>query len=300
MPKYKNLITLILSVLLFVFILLLVVNIAFKNNIFNVSWYKNTSSIKGINKEVKDKVEEKLKLVTLESNFPKELYQGIVTDDMINNNIDKILEENVKALKGEDYNKDVVNVDDILNVYNQRIDDYIKSKNVVVDDVATRVLNDIKFKAKVEVEIAASSTNFWVFLENHKTSFVLDMISNMSFLSNSGITILCIIIILLLTLGMLILNLKDMHTFFKYTGMAIFISGVLPFSLGFSGNLSKISKNIMFMGSSANKLLTELVNSVFNLLFNMGLALVILGTIFVLLSSLFNLRRSRSSLRNNA
>ncbi len=294
MLKHDKIFSLILSLILTISIMTLIFNISLKQNVFNVAWYKTTASNKGLNKEIKDKVEEKLMLVTIESAFPEDLYQNIVTEDIVNNTIDKILEENVKALSRESYNKDVLNADNILNAYNKRIDDYIELRNVIMDDDAQRVIADIKLKARTEVLAAFSSINFWTFLENHKNSSALNLLLSSSVLSGTSITMISIVMIFLSTILIFVINKNQLSFFFKYVGLAFFIGGVIPFSLGVGGNLSKISYNILFMGRNANKLLTELINSVFDVLTLYGIVFVIMGTLGVIISSTVSVRRSRS------
>lgn len=296
MLKNNKVISLILSVLLIISMISLILNITLKQNVFNEAWYKDTAKREGLNKEIKDKVEEKLKLVTTESNFPETLYQNIVTDEMIDSNVDKILEENVKVLNKQEYNQNIVNVNDIINAYNQRIDEYVASRNAVMDEDAINVINTIKSKAQKEVTDAIYSINFWTFIENHKDSTALNMLLNVSAFSSLTIMIISIIGIMLTTLGLFFINSNDLTAFLKYVGTALFIGGAVPFSIGLGGNLSNIARNISFMGFAANKLLTLLINSIFSSLTVFGLIIIVMGTIAIIISTLKVSRRVRSSL----
>ena len=291
-----KLISLILSIVLSISIIALIFNITLKQNIFDESYHKNIVKKEGLNKEIKDRVEEKLKLVTVESNCPETLYQNIVVDDMIDINVDKIVEENIKAINKQDYNKDVVNVDDLLNAYNQRIDDYIQSRNVEMDDDAIIVINYVKLRAKEEVLAAISSINFWTFLENHENSTILNLFLSTSAFTNIRFVMVSLLIILLTIIGIFILNSNKLTLFFKYIGIALFIGGAVPFSVGLGGNLSNISKSILFMGTAANKLLTALIDSAFSFLTVSGLIVLAIGILAVIVSALTVPRRVRSSL----
>lgn len=296
MLNNKNIINFVLSIILGIFVLLFVVNTVFRQNIFNVSWYKKAVS-SSIKKEIKDKIEEKLKLITLESSFPEELYKDIIKDEMIDINIDSILQENVKALRGQEYNKDVINVDSMLVAYYQRIDEYIQimhdTMKVEINDDAIRAIDNIKLRAKNETINVISNLNFWVFLENNNNSRVLRLISGMSFLAGTNITILCIIAIVVIILGMLFINASEISIFFKFFGTALFLAGIFPFSFGLSGNLSKIANNILFASNYTNKLLGLLMNSVFEFLIMFGIVLILIGSIGIFVSSVTSIRRTR-------
>lgn len=288
MVAFKKLISVCLSIALSISIIVLIFNIVLKENVFNESWYKNTASELGLYKEIKDKVEENLKYVTTDSNITDNdsIYQNIVTDEYINNEVDKILDENFKAINNESYNKDVINVDDIINVYNKRIYDYFVSRNVIMDDAANEVIGTIKLEAQNEVTTAISSINFWTFLEAHKNSSTLNLFFNLSVLSNANVTTFCYIVMVITMLGILIFNLSHLSSFLNFAGIAIFIGGAIPFSIGYGGSLSKISDNILFMGSTANELLTELVNSCFKILTIYGGVFVIIGALCAIASSI--------------
>jgi|GEM_PF-5710344 len=297
MQKYVKIISLILSIVLSVSIMALIINIILKQNVFNEAYHKNLVNKEGLYKEIEDRVEEKLKLITTASNFPETLYQNIVTDDMINVNVDKILEENIKALNNQDYDQNVINIDDLLNTYYKRIDDYIASRNVIMNDSAIIVINDIKLRARVEVLGAISSINFWTFLENHKDSKYLNLLLRaLQFLDTN--TVMLSIVILTMIVGLFALNLKRLMFFFKYAGVALFIGGAIPFCIGLGGNLSDISNKILFMGTFANKLLCALIDSVFNFLTVSGIILIIVGVLAIIVSALTSLRRVSRSLRS--
>lgn len=255
MNKFKSVISFILCLIIMLMLFVLQASVFTHKMLFESDYYLSKYENMGLYDYVVKTVESDGKNAAHVTNLPSSLFENLITKEWVKDQFVKGTNQNVQYMLYKSNSLATVDSKAFTESFNIKLDNYIKSNNIVRD-------------SQVDSEIKNVKNNVKGIIDNETTFIGLSTFSNMGSFQSlrhylnilySSLAYLIVGIIIFIVM-LLLINLKNISKFLYWTGSAVtagglfvFIPSLIAYLSGFMNNIAISMKTIKLIAVSIIK-----------------------------------------------
>lgn len=295
MKLFKNFISLIVAVLLFLSLLAAQYSYALKKDIFNEKFYVSTFDknklYDSLNKSIEDKLSDSLK----DSKIPTELLSDIITSEWVETQCKTTASSIIDILSGKSKTLKYIDTQTLVNKFDDNVQKSLKAKNI--PDATIKRETERMNKVFIEKLQVLPFSEHWN--SSEKDKLLKDLVKagtyasklNIIFLGSLSASVLLLIVLIFLRRG--IISKKTWISYvFILNGLFVAVSSFIVSNTQISDSIVSNSVNIPSTSVLSVKPMLPMLTALFNKPFSnaeiYGAVLALIGIIIFSLFSLFD------------
>lgn len=287
MKQMKFVLNFLVSLVLMLTLVALQFSLFTRMKLLNPDFYSSVFQKNNLYSYTRQNTENKLLNLGRVVNLPNDIFQGIITDEWVKQQIDDAANQTVQYMTYRSNKLPIADVKPLTDKFNLNLDNYIKSSNLKVDKTVEKELAKIKSDAGSIIKNETTIVNLSMI---EKSSSFQSARKLLYYIYNSTLAIAAAILVLVFLL--FLLNNKSNLSFMNWTGYSLISSGLLVLIISLIGLLSKFINTIAIGDTVLKNIVITIFNS--SLYF-----LIVISTIYIIIGVIFNFSIFKASNKQN-
>lgn len=278
MKKYRNFISFIISFLLMIMVIASILVVFLKDTLLNDEYYIRVLDKQNVSRSVYDEIKKQLEYPLLANNIPRDLLDGVISEQEVRNEIEDIVVDICEYFRGDKKSVEKFNAEKYKNRCSEALNKYLTDKKIdlteeskkdlaaIIDDSAEVVSTEIEwmnYSKLCSTNAVSSIRDKIIFLDDRSIIYALGVLQ-----------VACIVLLFLMWK-----NRK--HRACAWLGYSLISAGLMLFIVFFSGYVSGFYENINFLQPQLKIVICEVLETMMVSLSKYGAIIAVLGIVFL-------------------